>query len=467
MAFIHGTATWQSAAMLDQARDAIAMAEVLASQPWAQPRMLEVPGGSAAAVFVAQRRADECRPLSAPAPTSVCTRLRTSAWTTLASSSRRCRSRGTHRTSSWSSAPTFAGERRARLGCAVTACSRCGMSVGVASCAGVTSPEPDRSTTPHRLDSTSCSPATFGLCRRIPSCGDEIDLAYARSLIEHGQSVPAPNTNAVLGRQEAARRLPAHRRRHRLSRDLVLGSESALGRRHPADLDYVEELRELLEHAVRCRLPGAGHQAAAHLSGGLDSTSVAVTADRLCRADGQRVDGISWAPPRSLLDPVPLDERDLTEAAAAFGDVRLEYSTPSAADIADVETSDLATRPMTTLQVELSASRRAVERGVRTILSGWGGDELAVYNGKGYFASLARRGRFPTLWREMSLRSEIHDSSRLSEIRAASSCRCSQIGSPSSSNRDCARSPVVWPAYLHRTQLLRWRLSNRSTPVAS
>jgi asparagine synthase (glutamine-hydrolysing) len=142
------------------------------------------------------------------------------------------------------------------------------------------------------------------------------------------------------------------------------------------------------------------------------------------------------------------DERDLAEAAAEFGDVQLEYSSPSAADVADVEARDLATRPTTTLQVELAASRRAAERGIHTILSGWGGDELSVYNGKGYFASLARRGRFPTLWRELSLRSNIHDSKRLSEIRGRVILpmlpdRLAVLAQP-----ELRRQPFVWPAYL-------------------
>src|SRR5690606_10317182 len=42
---------------------------------------------------------------------------------------------------------------------------------------------------------------------------------------------------------------------------------------------------------------------------------------------------------------------------------------------------------------ELPVLAHAGERGIRTILSGWGGDEAATFNGRGYLAYLLRRGQ--------------------------------------------------------------------------
>ncbi|WP_432557733.1 asparagine synthase-related protein [Granulicoccus sp. GXG6511] len=56
----------------------------------------------------------------------------------------------------------------------------------------------------------------------------------------------------------------------------------------------------------------------------------------------------------------------------------------------------------------MATSRQAVVSGVRTMLSGWGGDEAIAFNGRGYFAELARRGDLSTVHREFRLRQRIH-----------------------------------------------------------
>ena len=51
----------------------------------------------------------------------------------------------------------------------------------------------------------------------------------------------------------------------------------------------------------------------------------------------------------------------------------------------------------------VDSSRTAAELGIRNLLSGWGGDELAAFNGRGYLASLFRNGHWRSLQREISL----------------------------------------------------------------
>ncbi|MFZ6027641.1 MAG: asparagine synthase-related protein [Chloroflexota bacterium] len=66
--------------------------------------------------------------------------------------------------------------------------------------------------------------------------------------------------------------------------------------------DYVEALRDVFDQAVRARLrvhPGSA-QVASSLSGGLDSSSVTVTAARMLRATGQTLDAYTSVP---LSDP--------------------------------------------------------------------------------------------------------------------------------------------------------------------
>jgi asparagine synthase (glutamine-hydrolysing) len=65
--------------------------------------------------------------------------------------------------------------------------------------------------------------------------------------------------------------------------------------RYQRDSDYVEDFRERLNRAVRARLSGA-EGIASQLSGGLDSSSVTVTAARLLAPEGGRVTSFTAVP---------------------------------------------------------------------------------------------------------------------------------------------------------------------------
>jgi len=104
------------------------------------------------------------------------------------------------------------------------------------------------------------------------------------------------------------------------------------------------------------------------------------------------------------------DERPLVDAVAQSAGLPLRYTTLTPEHSIAYARRDITTQPTTTLQLELSASQDAAGLGIRTLLSGWGGDELLVFNGRGYFADLLRRGRWLTLQRELSARGERHGS---------------------------------------------------------
>lgn len=75
--------------------------------------------------------------------------------------------------------------------------------------------------------------------------------------------------------------------------------------------EYAEALREHMNRAVAVRLRGAGNAVAAHLSGGLDSSTVAATAARLMAPAGGRV---------SAYTSVPREGYDSSEVKNAFAD---------------------------------------------------------------------------------------------------------------------------------------------------
>jgi asparagine synthase (glutamine-hydrolysing) len=86
--------------------------------------------------------------------------------------------------------------------------------------------------------------------------------------------------------------------------------------------DYVEGLRHHLDQAVRCRLRGANGAVAAHLSAGLDSSSVAATAARLLAPSGGKVVAFTAVPGAGYDLPAPKykigDEGPLAALTAAM-----------------------------------------------------------------------------------------------------------------------------------------------------
>jgi len=184
------------------------------------------------------------------------------------------------------------------------------------------------------------------------------------------------------------------------------------------DDEAVAELNRLLRLATSDRISHAAGSAAAHLSGGLDSSGAAVTASDLLRETGNGLHGFSWAPPRDVVGPLARDERDLVDAVAAHGAIEVHYTELSPHDIVNVAYRDVALRPRATLNFEVAASRNAVEHGAGTIISGWGGDEMIAFNGRGHFSDLARRGRLLTLRRELARRAGIQGGSLLGAWKA-------------------------------------------------
>ena len=147
---------------------------------------------------------------------------------------------------------------------------------------------------------------------------------------------------------------------------------------HLGDDQQTERFREVFAEAVRCRLRARG-PVAAQVSGGLDSSSVACEAERL-RREG-RADPASTSAPlvltRLAFPGLPCDERPYSDAVAAHlglsmttiypldepGVCRLEQRRP-----------DLYFHPTTGMLDPMLADLR--DRGIRTLLTGAGGDLL-------------------------------------------------------------------------------------------
>jgi asparagine synthase (glutamine-hydrolysing) len=168
------------------------------------------------------------------------------------------------------------------------------------------------------------------------------------------------------------------------TRELHLGS----------DEEYVEAFRELFTEAVRCRLRSA-FPIGSTLSGGLDSSSIACTADKLLAANGgQRLHTFSAIFPSVAEEDPRIDERPYIETVLALGVfephyVRADCCQPLA-DVAWHKDEVLATPNLYMVNLLFSAAH---EHGVRVLLSGFDGDVTVSY-GYEYLDELACTGRW-------------------------------------------------------------------------
>lgn len=157
---------------------------------------------------------------------------------------------------------------------------------------------------------------------------------------------------------------------------------------------YVKKLQELLYSAVKVRLRTI-YPVASHLSGGIDSTSVSILAARELRTKGQSLYAFNWV-------ELPDDEYDPNYCEWSFGariasleKIEQKNITVTAEFIAELfNRSDIPKNAVSYFWSEFLVRDEAEKCGIRTILSGWGGDELISNNGYAYFSGLLWQGHF-------------------------------------------------------------------------
>jgi asparagine synthase (glutamine-hydrolysing) len=173
-----------------------------------------------------------------------------------------------------------------------------------------------------------------------------------------------------------------------------------------------DELRSLLLEVVddvvaaclRTSDPTAAPDISAHLSGGLDSSAIALFAQRALAARGQRLAVVtSWSPDPDGVptpewtDPAGYDERELVQRMADDIGVPVAFSSAEFEEADWLAGLSLAEQPRKTIGRESHLLPQLADRGVHHMLSGWGGDEFASFNGRMTTRALVRSFRVPQL----------------------------------------------------------------------
>lgn len=155
---------------------------------------------------------------------------------------------------------------------------------------------------------------------------------------------------------------------------------------------YADRLRTLVRQAVDDRLR-TDALVGTHLSGGLDSCSISVLTARALRERG--------APPPAVFSwSLPPDQCGGQEYRRIEAVSRQEGLAPIYAGVVDqtlraaLEAEDPATRPVNSLETERQVQRLAEAGSVGLMLSGWGGDDAASFNGRGLLAEYLQKGRW-------------------------------------------------------------------------
>lgn len=144
---------------------------------------------------------------------------------------------------------------------------------------------------------------------------------------------------------------------------------------------------------------GPPSRVAAHLSGGMDSTLVTFVAQSALLTAGTSLDAVaSWSPDPGLLpwadvdgvEDLAYDERDLVRDLADDLGVPAVFGAPRFEEAGWLAQADPATQPAETLASESHLLPALADRGIRHVLSGWGGDEFTSFNGRGTQRALVR-----------------------------------------------------------------------------
>ena len=177
----------------------------------------------------------------------------------------------------------------------------------------------------------------------------------------------------------------------------------------------VEQLRELLETAILCRLGTTSGQAA-HLSGGLDSTPIAIVAGRACRQQGRDFHTWNWCRPEAGDDGDWHEWADARRVAQAEGFTHHEIQVTPDTLLAELLHHDLARDGTTMFSYEHHVVRQAQADGVTRIFSGFGGDEILTTRSRDRHFRALRDGRFLYVLRRVSLESDLGRLSSLPQM---------------------------------------------------
>ena len=158
--------------------------------------------------------------------------------------------------------------------------------------------------------------------------------------------------------------------------------------------EYVKKLKELLSDAVKSRLR-TNYPVASHLSGGLDSSTISVLAARELEKRNQLLYAFNWVETPNIKHDPDLPEWSFATQLASLENIEAKSIKLTSEYIAEMyDEIDISKEDSSIFWSEYLVRDEAEKCMARTILSGWGGDELISYDGYAYLSGLVSQGHF-------------------------------------------------------------------------
>ena len=164
---------------------------------------------------------------------------------------------------------------------------------------------------------------------------------------------------------------------------------------------YAKKLRELLEVSVYARMR-SDYPITSHLSGGLDSSTIAVLAARKLKETNEKLLAFNWLHEPGEDDNAEDQEWSNSKTIAQTEGIDHHYVALSAEDIyKHMSKLDISYGETCSFWYEYPVRKATQKKNSRTILSGWGGDEFATYHGASFHVDLLIHGKFILLFKEL------------------------------------------------------------------
>ncbi len=157
--------------------------------------------------------------------------------------------------------------------------------------------------------------------------------------------------------------------------------------------EYVEKLKELFDSAVETRLR-TSFPIASHLSGGIDSSPISVLAARKLKKQKQKLYAFNWIKIPDNNDEYEFEAWNFSRRIAEYETniYHKEFSVDYEFMLEYSEKHNTLTKGSLYSWEEYYVQDMVKNIGARTLLSGWGGDELISHNGYSYISGLFSQG---------------------------------------------------------------------------
>ena len=151
--------------------------------------------------------------------------------------------------------------------------------------------------------------------------------------------------------------------------------------RLPTSSDYPDQLAELIDRAVSDRMRTTS-RIGVHVSGGLDCSLVAEAAARISNNRSRvTLNGFTWSQQEPASAPSPHTSLQLMDAVGQRSGLNITPCGEPTSELTFPALRDWSCEPHRDLISEHQIAHQAQQNGITLILSGWGGDEAASYNG--------------------------------------------------------------------------------------